>query len=125
MKNSKKSLLPFRHGVHLSKKLCAKTPQEFEDMRRIPYASVVLSLMYVMLYTRSDICYAVKIVSRYQSNLRLDHWIVVKIILKYLRKTKDYMLVYWAKSFILIEYTDFDFQTDKVSRKFMSGSVFT
>ena len=73
MKNSKKSLLPFRHGVHLSKKLCAKTPQEFEDMRRIPYASVVLSLMYVMLYTRSDICYAVKIVSRYQSNPRLDH----------------------------------------------------
>ncbi|TYK11909.1 gag/pol protein [Cucumis melo var. makuwa] len=74
MQNSKKGLLPFRHGVHLSKEQCPKTPQEVEDMRRIPYASAVGSLMYVMLYTRPDICYAVGIVSRYQSNPGLDHW---------------------------------------------------
>ncbi|KAA0046028.1 gag/pol protein [Cucumis melo var. makuwa] len=61
-------------GVHLSKEQCSKTPQEVEDMRRIPYASAVGSLMYVMLYTRPDICYAVGIVSRYQSNPGLDHW---------------------------------------------------
>ncbi|TYK26932.1 gag/pol protein [Cucumis melo var. makuwa] len=62
--NSKKGLLPFRHGVHLSKEQCPKKPQEVEDMRRIPYASTVDSLMYVMLYTRPDTCYAVGIVSR-------------------------------------------------------------
>ncbi|KAA0054841.1 gag/pol protein [Cucumis melo var. makuwa] len=32
-------------------------------MRRIPYASTIGSLMYVMLYTRLDICYAVGIVN--------------------------------------------------------------
>ncbi|TYK20422.1 gag/pol protein [Cucumis melo var. makuwa] len=68
MQNSKKGLLPFRHGVHLSKEQCPKTPQEVEDMRRIPYASAVGSLMYAMLCTRPDICYAVGIVSRHQSN---------------------------------------------------------
>ncbi|KAA0043515.1 gag/pol protein [Cucumis melo var. makuwa] len=30
-----------RHGVHLSKEQCPETPQEVEDMKRIPYASAV------------------------------------------------------------------------------------
>ena len=37
-------------------------------MNKVPYASSVASLMYVMLCTRPDICYSVGIVSRYQSN---------------------------------------------------------
>ena len=48
MKNSKKGYLPSRHGVHLSKERCSKTPQEEEDMRCYPYASIVGSLMYAM-----------------------------------------------------------------------------
>ena len=94
-------------------------------MRHIPYVSVVGSLMYVMLYTRPDICYAVEIVSRYQSNPGLDHWTTVKIILKYLRRTRGYMLVYEAKDLILPRYTDSNFQTDKDSRKSTKESVFT
>ncbi|KAA0052191.1 gag/pol protein [Cucumis melo var. makuwa] len=93
MQNFKKDLLLFRHGVHLSKEQCPKKPQEVENMRRILYVSVVGSLIYVMLCTRPNICYAVGIVSRYQSNLGLDHWTVVKIILKYLKRMRDYMLV--------------------------------
>ena len=68
MQDSKKEMLTFVHGVHLSKEQSPKTPQEVEDMRRYPYASAVGSLMYAMLYTRPDICYAVGIVSRFQSN---------------------------------------------------------
>ncbi|KAA0067161.1 gag/pol protein [Cucumis melo var. makuwa] len=68
VQNSKKDLLPFRHRVHLSKEQCPKTPQEVENMRCIPYASVVGSLVYVMLCTRLDISYVVRIASRYQSN---------------------------------------------------------
>ncbi|TYK25899.1 gag/pol protein [Cucumis melo var. makuwa] len=64
-------------------------------------------------------------VSRYQSNPGRDHWTVVKNILKYLRRTKDYMLVYGTKDLILTEYTDSDFQTDKDARKSTSGSIFT
>ncbi|TYK06361.1 gag/pol protein [Cucumis melo var. makuwa] len=74
---------------------------------------------------RPDICYAVGIVSRYQSNPGLDHWTMVKIILKYLRRRRDYMLVYGAKDLILTGYTDSYFQTDKDSRKSTSESVFT
>ncbi|TYK21841.1 gag/pol protein [Cucumis melo var. makuwa] len=72
-----------------------------------------------------DICYVVGIVSRYQSNPGLDHWTMVKIILKYLKRTRGYMLLYGAKDLILTGYTDSDFQTDKDSKKFTSGSMFT
>ena len=125
MQNSKKGQLPTRHGIVLSKEQCPKTPQEEEDMRRVPYASAVGSLMYAMLCTRPDICYAVGIVSRYQSNPGLGHWIAVKHILKYLRRTRNYMLVYSGRDLNPVGYTDSDFQSDKDSRKSTSGSVFT
>ena len=50
-------------------------------------------LMYAMLCSRPDICFEVGMVSRYQSNLGLEHWITVKHILKYLRRMRDYVLV--------------------------------
>ncbi|KAA0043452.1 gag/pol protein [Cucumis melo var. makuwa] len=65
------------------------------------------------------------IISRYQSNPGRDHWTAIKNILKYLIRTKDYMLVYGSKDLILTRYTDSDFQTDKDARKSTSGSIFT
>ena len=62
-------------------------------MQLVTYAFVVGSLMYAMLCTRLDICFEVGMVSRYQSNLGPKHRTVVKFILKYLRRTKDYVLV--------------------------------
>ncbi|KAA0062197.1 gag/pol protein [Cucumis melo var. makuwa] len=125
MQNSKKGLFSYRYGIYLSKEQCSKTPQEVKDMSNIPYASAVGSLMYVMLCTRPDICYSVGIASKYQSNPKRDHWTAVKNILKYLIRTKDYMLMHGSKDLILTGYTNFDFQTDKDARKFTSGSVFT
>ena len=57
--------------------------------------------------------------------LGLKHWQTVKHILKYLRRTRDYMLVYHSKDLIPIGYTDLDFQSDLDFRKSTSGSVFT
>ena len=125
MQDSKKGLLPTRHGIILSKEQCPKGPQEEEDMRRIPYASVVGSLMYAMLCMRHDICYAIGIVNRYQFNPGMGHWIAVKHILKYLRRMRDYMLVYLGGDLNPIGYIDYDFQSDKDSRKSTSGSIFT
>ena len=53
-------------------------------MAGIPYALALGSLMYAMLYTRPDICFAIGMVSRYHSNPGLEHWTTVKHILKYL-----------------------------------------
>lgn len=125
MQNSKKGLLPTRHGIVLYKEQCPKTPQEEEDMRQISYASTVESLMYAMLCTRPDICYAVGVVSRFQSNPGIEHWVAVKHILKYLRRTRNYMLASSGGDLNPLGYTDSDFQSDKDSRRSTSRSVFT
>ena len=91
MKNSKKSLLPLRHGIHLSKKIYPDTPEEIQCMSKIPYASIIGSLMYTMLCIRPDIALAVSVTSRYQANLNEEYWIAVKNILKYLKKIKDFV----------------------------------
>ena len=114
-----------RHGITLSKEMFPKTSEEVNSMQKIPYALAIGSLMYAMLCMRLDICYSVRIVSRYQSNLGLKHWESVKHILKYLRGTRNYMLVYLGSDLMLVGYTDFDFQLDPDSRKSTSGSVFT
>ena len=66
MQNAHGALLPMLSGIFLSKEQCPKIPQDEEDMRRVPYASAVGSLMYAMLCTKPNICYAVGIVSRYR-----------------------------------------------------------
>ena len=65
MQNSKKGLLPFKHGVPLSNDQRPKTQEDVDMMRQVPYASAVGSLMYVMLCTRPNICYSVGMVSQY------------------------------------------------------------
>lgn len=125
MLDSKKWLLPFRHGVPLIKEQCPKTRQEGEQMRNVHFASTVGCLMYVMLCIRPDICFAAGMVSRYQSNLGPTHWVVVKHILKYLKRTRDYMRVYHCEDLTTTGYIDFDFQSDRDSRKSTSGYVYT
>ena len=63
-------------------------------MDKIPYASAIGSIMYAMLCTRPDVSYALSMTSRYQSDPGEHHWIAVKNILKYLRRTKEYFLIF-------------------------------
>ena len=65
MQNSKKGLLPFRHGVPLSDDQRPKILEEEKTMRQVPYASAMGSLMYAMLCIRPDICYSIGIVRQY------------------------------------------------------------
>ena len=125
MQDFKKGFVPFRVRSYLPANQRPKIPAEIERMRGIPYASAVESLMYAMLCTMPDICFAIGMVSRYQSDPGEEHWIVVKHIFKYLRRTRDYMLVFQDESLVPIGYTDSDFQSDRESRKSTSGYVFT
>ena len=81
--------------------------------------------MYAMLCTRLDTYFATRMVSIYQSNPDPKHWTAVKYIFKYLKRIKDYMLMYGEDELIPIGYTDSDFISDKDLRKSTSGHVFT
>ena len=81
-------------------------------MKGIPYASAIGSIMYAMLSTRPDVCLAISLAGRYQSNPGVDHWIAVKNILKYLKRTKDMFLVYGGDKELGVSYLDANFDTD-------------
>ena len=86
-----------QHGIKLSKTQCPSSSDEQDRMSRVPYAFVIGSIMYAMTCTRSDVSYALSMVSHFQENSCDNHWTAVKNILKYLRRTKDMFLVYRAK----------------------------
>ncbi|KAK8540294.1 hypothetical protein V6N12_046581 [Hibiscus sabdariffa] len=94
-------------------------------MSQIPYASAIGSIMYAMICTHPDLSYALSMTSRYQANPGEGHWVAVKNILKYLRRTKDVFLVFGGKEQLSIKgYTDASFQTDKDDSRSQSGFVF-
>ena len=95
------------------------------EMAKVPYASAIGSLMYAMLCTRLDIAYAVSVTSMFQSSPGLEHWVAVKAIINYLRRTKDLILTYGGGDLQLTGFTDFDFQSDVDDRKSISRFVFT
>ena len=48
--------------------MCPKTQEDMDYMSKVPYASIVGSLMYAMVCTRPDIAHAMGVVSRYMKN---------------------------------------------------------
>ncbi|KAK8558787.1 hypothetical protein V6N13_098423 [Hibiscus sabdariffa] len=105
--------------------MCSSSPQERERMSQISYASAIGSIMYAMICTRPNLSYALSMISRYQANPGEGHWIAVKNILKYLRRTKDVFLVYGGEEELGIKgYTDVSFQTDKDDSRSQSDFIF-
>ena len=94
-------------------------------MNMISYALVIGSIMYAMLCTRPDVSYAPSVTSIYQSDPGMGHWVAVKNILKYLRRTKDVFLIYRDGDLIMEGYSDASFQSNRDDSKSQSGYVFT
>ncbi|GJY77419.1 retrotransposon protein, putative, ty1-copia subclass [Tanacetum coccineum] len=94
MENSKHGLIPMQENPKLSKAQGASTPDEVKRMQRVPYASVVGFIMYVVRCTRPDVAFAQNITRRFQQNPSEFHSTIVNNIMKYLRNTKDMFLVY-------------------------------
>ncbi|GKB77274.1 hypothetical protein Tco_0944169 [Tanacetum coccineum] len=95
------SATPMMEKPNYRKSRGAKTPTEVQRMRRVPYASA--------------------------QNPGEIHWTAVKNILKYLRNTKDMVLVYGAKPEDELKvscYADVSFLIDKDDTKSQTGYVF-
>ena len=59
--------------IKLSSKQSPSSEKEKEEMRKVPYALAVGSLMYAMVCTRPDIAHAVRVVSKFLSNPGKEH----------------------------------------------------
>ncbi|GJU25813.1 retrotransposon protein, putative, ty1-copia subclass [Tanacetum coccineum] len=99
MENSRKGYTPMIEKSNYKKSQGAKTPSEVQRMRKVPYASAIGLIIEI-------------------------YWTVVKTILKYLRNTKDMVLVFGKKPEAKLKvssYVDTSFQTDKDDTKSQTG----
>ena len=101
MHKAKLVSIPLAVQFKLSKKQSPTSEGEKEEMKNVPYSSVVGSLIYVMICTRPNIAYAISDVSRFLSNPRKEHWVTVKWIFKYLRSTTKRCLCFAKRKHLL------------------------
>lgn len=74
-----------------------------------------------LITTRLDIMYVLSLVSRFMETPKETHWQVVKRILRYVKGTKEYGILYTKTSnFKLVGYTDSYWAGSVDDRKNMS-----
>ena len=116
---------PIAKGDKLSLNQCLKKALEIQEMQKCRYAQVVGSLMYAQVCSRSYIAYIVGVLGRYMSNPGMAHWKAAKRVLRYLQRTKNYMLIYIkSEKLEIIGYSDSDFAGCIDSRKSTSGYIY-
>ncbi|XP_043699978.1 secreted RxLR effector protein 161-like [Telopea speciosissima] len=116
---------PVVKGDKLVTSQCPQTELEHNQMKNVPYASAVGSLMYAQVCTWPNIAYIISVLGRYLSNLGEVHWVAVKKVMRYLQGTKDFMLTYRrSDSLDVVGYTDADFARCPDDLKYTSGYVF-
>ena len=89
------------------------------------YRSLIGSLRY-LTHTRPDLLFSVGILSRYMENPSQEHYNGVKRVLRYVKGTEDYGLLYkqGESNAELVGYSDSDFGGDYNDQKSTSGHIF-
>ena len=108
-------------GVKLSKTQNPTTVEDRERMKVIPYALAIGSIKYAMLCTRSIVYRTLSLAREYNSDLGVDHWTAVKIILSEIRICFSIMDV--TKRFVVKGYADASFDTNLDDSKFRSRYI--
>ena len=128
LKHSKDLEIPMQPNHKLTREL----KDETENLRNFTdptiYRQAIGSLIYLMTCTRPDISYSVSTLSKFMQQPRELHWRFLKRLLRYVKTTSDYSLVY-SKSpseekISLIGYTDSDYAGSVEDRKSTSGYAF-
>ena len=119
----KPTATPLNGYVHMR-----KTTIDDEQEDRNAYCKRIGSMMFAMIYTRLDVCFAMSKLSQYMSNPGSHHGIAIKQLLRYFRSTASYqMRIGPTKESIDREririYCDSDFGAHKDDRRSVLGYV--
>eukprot|EP00253_Pinus_taeda_P014116 PITA_14116 len=118
MQEYKAAINPTVMGLKLSKEDSNK------DFDPSLYKSIVGSLMYLTA-TRPDIMFAVSLISRFMERPKEAHWQAAKIIMRYVRGTKNFGMLYNVSEHSdLVGYTNSDWAGSVDDRKSTSDYVF-
>lgn len=115
---------PVSTPVDISSKLTQATDDSLcVDQHR--YQSAIGSLMYLSVSTRPDISFAVSSLARFSSNPTKEHWTALKRLLRYLKGTTMFGILYTkGGASECIGFSDADWAGDTNDRKSTSGYVF-
>ncbi|XP_031273413.1 uncharacterized protein LOC116131894 [Pistacia vera] len=106
---------PISTPMEQNTKMCAHEGKDLEDATM--YRKLVGSLIYLTL-TRPDISYAVNAMSWYMQNPKKPHLEAVRRILRYVKSTIDYDLLYKkGEDCKLVGYCDADYAGDHDTRR--------
>ena len=99
---------PMDPSMRFLKDQSPQTLEEMAEMRNVPYQEGTGSLQYCTIATRPDIAFSVSLLSQYNENPGQIHWEAVKRVLRYLKATKGWKLVYGTEQDDLKGFTDAD-----------------
>ena len=117
MADCKSISTPLEIGKYLEK-------NEGPSVKIKDYQAVTGSLTHVAIATKPDIAAALRVVNQFASNPSETHWKAVKRILRYLKGTKDFGIIFYGngdRDVHLYGYVDADWAGDVNTRKSQSG----
>src|ERR1041385_8368430 len=97
---------PIAPHFKLSSNDCPSTDEDYEYMSRVPHSSDVGSLMYAMVFSRPDLSFAMRLVSRFKAYPGKEHWKFIQWIFRYLRGTSGAYLKFGRTGDGLVGYVD-------------------
>jgi hypothetical protein len=123
MNDCKPVATPMNNEISLTK----ATEEEHKEFVKqgFHYRQAVGSLVYLAMSTRPDISFALSKLSQFLENTSMSHVMALKRVLRYLKGTKDYKLVFSRSDGKLNGYTDSDWAGDTEDRRSTSGYIFT
>lgn len=98
---------------------------EEEILHDVPYQSVIGSLMYLCVWTRPDIAYAISYLSQFNNKPTASKWKEVKRVLRYLQGSAAKKIVFKnEENNTIMAYADADWAGCKLDRKSFTGFIF-
>lgn len=115
--------LPMAHSLY--RKRVTSTEKERQEMTSIPYRQVLGSLIYLSTRTRPDISTAVSMLGKFQADPTIKDWKALKHLLRYLKGTLQYGLLFPFKSdhHGLQAWSDADWARDEERRRSRTGML--
>ena len=84
MQNCKSSPAPIVKDDRYGEFQCPRNQYKIDQMKPVLYSSVIGSLQYAQVCTRPDLSFVTGLLGRYQSNPGIEHYKLVKKVLRYL-----------------------------------------
>lgn len=126
MENCKPVKTPLGAHMRLKSATDKEWEHEADQMKSIPYANAVGSIMYSMIGSRPYLAYPVGMISRFMGKPLMSHWQAVKWVLRYIQGSLDTKLQFKGEAeFVVTGYCDSDYSADLDKRRSITGYTFT